>query len=80
MFERAVNVFWIALGVATAAYSYTVGLIGASGPESGLFPFITALIVTGAGIAAVCSASSADSPSWRWAFRGWASPWLAGSR
>jgi putative tricarboxylic transport membrane protein len=58
MFERAVNVFWIALGVATAAYSYTIGLIGVSGPESGLFPFIAALIVTGAGIALFGSARS----------------------
>lgn len=50
MVERALNVFWILLGAAAAAYAYTLGLFGPSGPESGLFPFIAALIVMGAGI------------------------------
>jgi putative tricarboxylic transport membrane protein len=45
MFERAVNVFWIALGAAGATYSYTLGFVGPSGPESGLFPLISALII-----------------------------------
>ena len=50
MFERAVNAFWILLGAAAAAYAWTLGLMGSSGPESGLFPMITALIIMGAGI------------------------------
>ena len=50
MFERSLNVFWILLGAAAAAYAWTLGLTGASGPESGLFPFIAALIVMGAGV------------------------------
>jgi putative tricarboxylic transport membrane protein len=50
MFERAVNVFWIALGAAAAAYAYTLGLVGPSGPESGLFPLISALIVMVVGV------------------------------
>jgi putative tricarboxylic transport membrane protein len=50
MVERALNAFWIVLGGAAAAYAWTLGLFGPSGPESGLFPFIAALIVTGAGI------------------------------
>jgi putative tricarboxylic transport membrane protein len=50
MFERAVSVFWIALGAAGAAYSYTLGLAGPSGPESGLFPLLSALIIMLAGI------------------------------
>ena len=33
MFERAVNAFWILLGVAAAAYAWTLGFIGASGPR-----------------------------------------------
>jgi len=41
MFERALNAFWILLGAAAAAYAWTLGLIGASGPESG-FPFLPA--------------------------------------
>ena len=63
MFERAVNVFWIALGAAGAAYSYTLGLVGPSGPESGLFPLIAALIIMLAGIVLLAWPSSrATSP------------------
>ena len=51
MFERSLNVFWILLGAAAATYAWTLGLAGPSGPESGLFPFIAALIVMGAGVA-----------------------------
>ncbi len=49
MFGRALNPFWILLGAAAAAYAWTLGLIGASGPESGLFPFLAGLIIMGAG-------------------------------
>ena len=49
MIERSLNLFWILLGAAAAAYAWTLGLAGPSGPESGLFPFIAALIVMGAG-------------------------------
>ena len=44
------NIVWIALGGAAAVYAWTLGLVGPSGPDSGMFPFIAALIVTGAGI------------------------------
>jgi len=37
MFERALNIFWILLGGAAAAYAWTLGLVGSSGPDSGLF-------------------------------------------
>jgi hypothetical protein len=47
--ERALNAFWILLGAAAAAYAWTLGLVGPSGPESGLFPLIAALIIMGAG-------------------------------
>ncbi len=50
MLERSINAFWILLGAAAAAQAWTLGVIGPSGPESGLFPFIAALIVMGAGI------------------------------
>ena len=55
MLERALNACWIFLGAAAAAYAWTLGLIGPSGPESGLFPLIAALIVMGAGIALLFS-------------------------
>jgi putative tricarboxylic transport membrane protein len=65
MFERAVNVFWIAFGAAGAAYSYTLGLAGPSGPESGLFPLISALIIMLAGIALLAwPATRAVSPEY----------------
>src|ERR1700737_999856 len=53
MFERALNIFWILLGAAAAGYAWTLGIVGSSGPDSGLFPFISALIVMGAGVVLV---------------------------
>jgi putative tricarboxylic transport membrane protein len=50
MFERALNAFWILLGAAAAAYAWTIGLVSASGPESGLFPLIAGLIIIGSGL------------------------------
>ena len=50
MFERALNIVWILLGGAAASYAWTLGLTGPSGPDSGLFPFVAALIVMGAGV------------------------------
>jgi putative tricarboxylic transport membrane protein len=49
MAERALNIFWILLGAAAAAHAWTLGIVGPSGPDSGLFPFIAALIIVGAG-------------------------------
>lgn len=51
MLERALNAFWILLGAGAAWHARTLGLIGPSGPESGLFPLLSALIVMGAGLA-----------------------------
>jgi hypothetical protein len=50
LFERALNAFWILLGAAAAAYAWTLGLTGPSGPESGLFPAIAGLIIMATGI------------------------------
>jgi putative tricarboxylic transport membrane protein len=50
MLERALNIVWILLGAAAASYAWTLGLAGPSGPDSGLFPFVAALIVIGAGV------------------------------
>ena len=58
MFERALNAFWIVLGAAAASYAWTLGIMGPSGPDSGLFPLIAALIVMGAGIALLVQRSS----------------------
>jgi hypothetical protein len=37
-------------GAASAAYAWSLGMVGPAGPESGLFPFIASIIVSGAGI------------------------------
>src|SRR6476659_6397269 len=50
MIERTLSLFWILLGAAAAAYAWTLGIVGPSGPDSGLFPFISALIIMGAGV------------------------------
>lgn len=50
MFERTLNLFWIVFGAASAAYAWSLGMVGPAGPESGLFPFIASIIVSGAGI------------------------------
>jgi len=50
MFERSLNAFWIVLGAAAAAYAWTLGVVGPSGPDSGLFPLIAGLIILGAGL------------------------------
>ncbi len=65
MFERALNVFWIALGAAAATHAYTLGVIGSSGPESGLFPLIASLIVMATGaVLLVWPASRASAPQY----------------
>ena len=58
MIERTLTLFWILIGAAAAAYAWTLGIVGPSGPESGLFPFIAALIILGAGVALLLQTSS----------------------
>src|SRR5262249_8648891 len=48
MFERALNAFWILLGAAAAGYAWTLGFIGTSGPESGVFTILSGLSIMGA--------------------------------
>jgi hypothetical protein len=48
--ERALNGFWILLGAGAAWHAWTLGLTGPSGPESGLFPLLSALIVMASGL------------------------------
>jgi putative tricarboxylic transport membrane protein len=58
MIERTLNLFWILLGAAAAAYAWTLGIVGPSGPESGLFPLIAALIILCAGVVLLLQPSS----------------------
>jgi hypothetical protein len=65
MFERALNVFWIVLGLAAAAHARTFGLIGPSGPESGLFPLIAGLLIATSGLVLLLRpAHRARDPQW----------------
>lgn len=48
-FEPVLNLFWVVLGIATIAYSRTVGFIGPMGPESGFFPALAGVLIAGAG-------------------------------
>jgi len=50
MFERALNILWVSLGSAAAAHAWALGIVDSSGPDSGLFPFVSALMVTGLGL------------------------------
>src|SRR5262249_60086417 len=43
--------FWILLGLAVMASSWSLGVIGPAGPDSGLFPLIAGLIIVAAGVA-----------------------------
>ena len=50
MFRANPEVSLIVFGAASAAYAWSLGMVGPAGPESGLFPFIASIIVSGAGI------------------------------
>ena len=50
MFERILNVLWCLLGLATMANSWSMGLTGSFGPESGFFPFICGALITVCGL------------------------------
>jgi putative tricarboxylic transport membrane protein len=58
VFERTLNAFWILLGAAAAGYAWSLGLTGPSGPESGLFPLISGLMIMGTGIVLAASPST----------------------
>ncbi len=47
--EPLLNVVWVVLGLATCAYSWSVGIVGPMGPQSGFFPAIAGLLIAGAG-------------------------------
>lgn len=45
----ALNLFWLALGLATCWQSVKLGLSGSGGPGSGLFPLLAGLMIAGPG-------------------------------
>jgi len=66
MIERAINVIWLAVGLATIANAWRLGMLGSMGPDSGLFPMICGLIITGCGITLVVrpKGNHVERPAW----------------
>jgi putative tricarboxylic transport membrane protein len=62
MLERAVSLLWILLGAGAALQAAKLGIIGPSGPESGLFPLIAATIIGFAGVILLVQAKPAAGP------------------
>lgn len=76
MIERGLNVVWCLLGLGTMVNAWTLGLVGPSGPDSGLFPMICGVLIAGCGLALLLRGSTrvAD-PEWpkggaRWRIAG----------
>lgn len=59
MIERFVNLFWVALGLGAAALALQLDLKGPFGPDSGLFPFVSGLLVASGGVALMFARSHA---------------------
>jgi putative tricarboxylic transport membrane protein len=64
MAERALNCFWIVLGIAATMHAAGLGLFGPSGPESGLFPFIAGVLIAATGVVLLVGKPSAARPVW----------------
>ncbi|RYX95149.1 MAG: tripartite tricarboxylate transporter TctB family protein [Comamonadaceae bacterium] len=50
MFERGLNIVWCLLGLGTMVNAWSLGLLGPTGPESGLFPMICGVIIVTCGL------------------------------
>lgn len=50
MIERGLNVVWCLLGIGTMVNAWTLGLLGPSGPDSGLFPMLCGIIIVICGL------------------------------
>lgn len=61
--EKALNLFWIALGIAIASLAPRYSLLDASGPGGGFLPFVTGLIIAACGLTLLFS-STDGMPNW----------------
>jgi len=50
MIERIINAIWVLVGIGTVINAWQLGLTGSMGPDSGLFPLICGVIITGCGL------------------------------
>jgi len=66
LIERGLNLIWCLIGLGTMVNSWTLGLIGPTGPESGLFPMICGVIIAICGFALLLGqpASRVCDPQW----------------
>lgn len=65
MIERGLNIVWCLLGLGTMINAWRLGLLGPSGPESGLFPMICGVIIVSCGLLLMARKDShADDPMW----------------
>jgi hypothetical protein len=62
--EKALNLFWIVLGIAIASLAPRFSLLDASGPGGGFLPLVTGLIIALCGLSLLFSSGSAASPDW----------------
>ena len=65
MVERGLNIVWCLLGLGTMVNAWNLGLLGPTGPDSGLFPMICGVIIAACGLALLLrrNAYVAD-PAW----------------
>lgn len=62
--ERALNLFWVGLGLAIAATSTQFTLFDAAGPGGGFLPMVSGLIIAGCGISLVLGRRREESGAW----------------
>jgi hypothetical protein len=61
--EKALNLFWIVLGIAIASLAPRYSLLDAAGPGGGFLPLVTGLIIALCGLSLLFSSGDA-SPDW----------------
>ena len=66
MIERGINIVWLLVGLATMINAWSIGLVGSMGPDSGLFPMICGVIITGCGLMLLINPKKnhVDNPEW----------------
>jgi putative tricarboxylic transport membrane protein len=65
MIERGLNVVWCLLGLGTMVNAWSLGLLGPSGPDSGLFPMLCGIIIVICGLTLLLrSATYVADPAW----------------
>ncbi|MDB5807579.1 MAG: hypothetical protein JWN73_4901 [Betaproteobacteria bacterium] len=65
MIERGLNVVWCLLGLGTMVNAWSLGLLGPSGPDSGLFPMLCGIIIVICGLTLLLRSNTyVTDPAW----------------